>query len=194
MASDQWQEEFGTEKKLQSDFSDAKIHLITVWHRIGTKNVQSNSLIPLASASLSSSTSMAIRFICRKNWAESSFYQHSRGRCTYLSDDPQTVKRKKKFISKNRESKETKRLLTWMPGGGVGGTPYNGLYGEAPPERGTFFMLQVEICHLGLWKSPKRLTDEFYGFIKSRKRSIFVIDSYLNDSAFTTVKLGVMGA
>lgn len=24
-----------------------------------------------------------------------------------------------------------------------GGTPYNGLYGEAPPERGTFFSLQV---------------------------------------------------
>ncbi len=23
------------------------------------------------------------------------------------------------------------------------GTPYNGLYGEAPPERGTFFGLQV---------------------------------------------------
>ena len=23
------------------------------------------------------------------------------------------------------------------------GTPYNGLYGEAPPERGTFFTLQV---------------------------------------------------
>ena len=28
-----------------------------------------------------------------------------------------------------------------LPGGG--GTPYNGLYGEAPPERGTFFRLQV---------------------------------------------------
>ena len=28
-------------------------------------------------------------------------------------------------------------------GGGVGGTPYNGLYGEAPPERGTFFRLEV---------------------------------------------------
>ena len=27
------------------------------------------------------------------------------------------------------------------PGGG--GTPYNGLYGEAPPERGAFFRLQV---------------------------------------------------
>ena len=26
---------------------------------------------------------------------------------------------------------------------GGGGTPYNGLYGEAPPERGTFFRLQV---------------------------------------------------
>ena len=34
-----------------------------------------------------------------------------------------------------------------IPGGGGGGggwgTPYNGLYGEAPPERGTFFRLQV---------------------------------------------------
>ena len=28
-----------------------------------------------------------------------------------------------------------------MPGGG--GTPYDGLYGEAPPERGIFFGLQV---------------------------------------------------
>ena len=28
-------------------------------------------------------------------------------------------------------------------GGRVGGTPYNNLYGEAPPEVGTFFELQV---------------------------------------------------
>ena len=28
------------------------------------------------------------------------------------------------------------------PGGG-GGTPYNGLYGEALPKRGTFFRLQL---------------------------------------------------
>ena len=27
------------------------------------------------------------------------------------------------------------------PGGWGWGTPYNGLYGEAPPERGTFFRL-----------------------------------------------------
>ena len=44
------------------------------------------------------------------------------------------------------------------------------------------------ICHLGLGKGPKGLTDDFYGFIKSRKRSISVIDSYLKDSAFTAVK------
>ena len=41
---------------------------------------------------------------------------------------------------------------------------------------------------MGLWKRPKGLTDEFYGFIKSRKPSIFVIDSYLKDSALTGVK------
>ena len=28
-------------------------------------------------------------------------------------------------------------------GGGGGGTPYNRLYGEAPPKRGTFFRLKV---------------------------------------------------
>ena len=38
------------------------------------------------------------------------------------------------------------------------------------------------------FQSVKGLTDEFYGCIKSRKLSIFVIDSYLNDSAFTAVK------
>ena len=39
-------------------------------------------------------------------------------------------------------------------------------------------------------KGPKLkgLTDEFYGFIKSRKHSISVTDSYLKDSAFTSVK------
>ena len=33
------------------------------------------------------------------------------------------------------------------------------------------------------------LTDEFYSFIKSTKRSIFVIDYYLNDRAFIAVKM-----
>ena len=32
----------------------------------------------------------------------------------------------------------------WEPGGGGGGgTPYDGQYGEAPPERGIFFWLQL---------------------------------------------------
>ena len=34
----------------------------------------------------------------------------------------------------------------------------------------------------------KGLTDEIYSFVKSKKPSIFVIDSYLKDSAFTAVK------
>ena len=34
-------------------------------------------------------------------------------------------------------------LLTAFPPIPGGGTSYNGLYGEAPPERGTFFRLQV---------------------------------------------------
>ena len=37
-------------------------------------------------------------------------------------------------------------------------------------------------------KGPKGLTDEFYGFIKSGKHSIFAIDSVLNENAFTAVK------
>ena len=36
-----------------------------------------------------------------------------------------------------------KAISLVMVGSRGGGTPYNGLYGEAPPERGTFFRLQV---------------------------------------------------
>ena len=41
---------------------------------------------------------------------------------------------------------------------------------------------------MALWKGPKGRTNEFYGFIKSGKPSIFAIDSYLNDNVFTAVK------
>ena len=41
---------------------------------------------------------------------------------------------------------------------------------------------------MGLGKGPKGRTDKFYGFIELTKRSIFVIDSNLKDSAFTAVK------
>ena len=85
-----------------------------------------------------------------------------------------------------------------------GGTPYDGIYWGAPARKGYLFQASGiwkdgdftswsiskgrEICHLGMWKGPKGLKDELYGFIKSRKHSIFVIDSYLKDSAFTAVK------
>ena len=87
-----------------------------------------------------------------------------------------------------------------MPGGG------GVLAIMAPPERSTFFRLQVyervaillvEVCKkVGksvIWVCQrahqcKGLTEEFYGFMKSRKRSIFVIGCHLNESAFTSVK------
>ena len=40
----------------------------------------------------------------------------------------------------------------------------------------------------GCVKGPKGRTNDFCGFIKSGKRSIVVLDSYLNDNAFTVVK------
>ena len=86
------------------------------------------------------------------------------------------------------------------PPGGGGGTTYNGLYREAPPGMGTFERVGISLVEVSIYKregksvigvcerTQKGLTDEFYGFLKSRKRSIFVIISYLNDSAFTAVK------
>ena len=71
---------------------------------------------------------------------------------------------------------------------------------EAPPERGTFARVGISFVEVRIYKregksvigvcerTQKGLTDEFYGFIKSRKRSIFVIISYLNDGAFTAVE------
>ena len=69
---------------------------------------------------------------------------------------------------------------------------------------GIFFRLQIDervgislvevykrvrkfvIC--GLLKGLKGVTDEFYWFIKPRKRSTFITNPYLKDSAFTAVK------
>ena len=71
-----------------------------------------------------------------------------------------------------------------------GDTPNNGLYGEAPFERGIFFRLQVyERVSFGSVKGPERAsTDEFYGFRKSKKRSFFANDYHLKFSPFTAVK------
>ena len=83
-----------------------------------------------------------------------------------------------------------------LSGGGGGyslGWPIRG----GPARKGTlymkgygFYMLKREGKSVfGSVKGSKGLTDEFYGFIKSKKRCIFVIDSYhLKDSAFKAVK------
>ena len=47
------------------------------------------------------------------------------------------------FVSAGGSSRRRMILLYHVPTPGGGGTPYNGLYGEAPPERGTFYRLQV---------------------------------------------------
>jgi len=85
-------------------------------------------------------------------------------------------------------------------------TPYKGLCEEARPERGTIYGLQVYervgilvvevyervsnsvIFIFCLQKGRSRLTDEFYGFKKSRKLSGFVNDLYVKDSASTAVE------
>ena len=79
--------------------------------------------------------------------------------------------------------RSTSRLQTASAGKGDqnqeggGGTSYDGLYVEVPPKRGAF-----------LYASGKWNGTDFTRFIESRKGSIFMIDSYLIDSAFTAVK------
>ena len=55
---------------------------------------------------------------------------------------------------------------------GWGGTPYDGLYGEAPPERGTFFRLQVyERVGISLVKYIKWLGNLLFGSVKGPTRA-----------------------
>ena len=88
--------------------------------------------------------------------------------------------------------------------GGEGATPYNGLYGEAMPERGTFFKPQVyervgilySLNYMKGWenlsvrsvKGPKRANRWILWLYKVEKTFFFAIDSYLKDRAFRAVK------
>ena len=99
---------------------------------------------------------------------------------------PEEEKEEEISVASNTTGEKVDRHLSSF----LGGTPYDGLYVEAPPERGIFFRPQVYerigISLVEVYKSVGKsvnwvcvgVTDEFYGFIKSRKRSIFVIDSY----------------
>ena len=57
------------------------------------------------------------------------------------------------FIGKT--AKQLEGPSQWVGVGG-GGTPYDGLYGEAPPKRGTLFTLQVKSVRG--WASPMKLS------------------------------------
>ena len=60
--------------------------------------------------------------------------------------------------------------------------------------KGTVRISQVEAYErvgkfvIWVYEGPKGPTDEFYGIKKLGKRSIFVIDSYLNANAFKAVE------
>ena len=84
------------------------------------------------------------------------------------------------------------------------GAPYNYLYEEVPPERGTFIRLQVykrvgisllEVFErvwksvISLGKKRKRANRSIYGCENVEKTfCIFFYNSYLKDSVFTAVK------
>ena len=88
---------------------------------------------------------------------------------------------------------------------GQKGGPYNSLYGEAPPERGTFFRRQVyervgisvvEVHErvgksvISVVKKPSKKQMHFMAVKKSKKCSCFVINfiHYSKNSAFTEIK------
>ena len=81
------------------------------------------------------------------------------------------------------------RALASLPPGG-GGNPYNGLYGEAPTERGTFFMLQVyeRIGLLLVLFLAERFFSGCSGFPLSPKTNLSKFQFYPEGSdAFTRV-------
>ena len=51
-----------------------------------------------------------------------------------------------------------KKWIVWLEYPGKGGTPYNGLYGEAPPERGTLFKLEDSYFEKGCRKKKHKST------------------------------------
>ena len=93
---------------------------------------------------------------------------------------------------------------TSLPKQSSGDTPYKGLYGEVPPERGIFFRLQVyervgillnevyeRVGKSVIWvrkRTEKGLQLTALWLLGRENLLFFVIDSYLNECAFTEVK------
>ena len=59
---------------------------------------------------------------------------------------------------------------------GEGGTAYNGLYGEAPRERGTFFRLRV-YKRVGIYEVYKTVGNRSFRYLEGPLIIIFRIDA-----------------
>ena len=76
-------------------------------------------------------------------------------------------------VKKKRESPDFRSPEVGISDrGGGGGTHYDGLYGEAPPERGTFFRLQVhERVAISVVEVYGREGNLSFGLVKGPKRA-----------------------
>ena len=76
-------------------------------------------------------------------------------------------------------------VTAYSPGGG--GTPYNGLYGKTPSERGTFFRFGKDadftIGKSAIWQSEEQKSKQkdLMGVKKARKSPDFVIYLTINE-------------
>ena len=65
-----------------------------------------------------------------------------------------------------------RKRVTLRKARGGGGTPYDGLYGKAPPKRGIFFRLQVfERVGISLVDVFERVGNLSFGALKGPKRA-----------------------
>ena len=75
-------------------------------------------------------------------------------------------------VVKKKESPDFRSPEVGISDGGGGGTHYDGLYGEAPPERGTFSRLQVhERVGISVVEEYGREGNLSFGLVKGPKRA-----------------------
>ena len=87
----------------------------------------------------------------------------------------------------DRSLKRTQNYLCHCIFPGGGGTPYNGLYGKNPSERGTFFRFGKDadftIGKSAIWQSKEQKSKQkdLMGVKKARKSPDFVIYLTINE-------------